>query len=144
MMFPVYNYKTYHSGNKNRWPIQPNKDDKDINKWNKAWSNMLEKNYTYCQNWNWIKEMWFIVVFKIKGLSHCYLPSEHIYWRRRVLEQDIKTLNQIKEKLYKCRGDYNLIKVHFNSNTTIDDIEKDISKREKDIKNRLNLNKKED
>lgn len=98
MIFPNYDYKEYHNGNKNEWPVQPPTQE--------AWNEMHNKAVSYCEN--------ISPEDYPKHIKPTQLPSFHPYWGLQAQKNTYEYALLLIEKLKKCLKDYSLFKYEFN------------------------------
>jgi hypothetical protein len=125
MIFPQYNYKNFHLDNKDEHPIQPYSID--------GWCKMVNDCDKYCKKFNWWKWVMFYFWYNVGRFKYHNLPSQHPYWKIETNKDLKKTLNDLLIKYNACKRNPDKIKYHFNSSTTITDIERTIA----DIKSKL-------
>jgi len=88
--------------------------------------------------------------FKFKDLKNCNinehlikdLPSNHPYWFIEVMKDNGKKYNKIKLLYEECKIDPDKIKYHFNSSTSLNNIEEKLKKYEYSVNilQKLNIN----
>lgn len=119
MIFSQYGYKNFHNENIDKHPITPYTLQ--------GWVKMVNDNRLYCSKMNFFKwvELYFWVFFG--RVKFCDLPSFHEYWSLQVRRDYKKKLIILISKYELCKKDQSQIKYLFNSNTSLNDIEKKIN-----------------
>jgi len=97
MIFAYYNYKEYHNGNKETWPIQPPTQE--------AWNTMVNNDYAYCQKNQ--------SLMGARHIAKYHFPSYHPYWGRQAKKNSLVYVCTLIEKLKKCIKNDTLYKTEF-------------------------------
>ena len=84
MIFPQYDYKSFHNGNKSEWALQPPTIEN--------WCKMVNKAFEYCKT--------IIDINDFEGRCNDYdLPYNHPYWGAKVKESDTNHIANIKGQI---------------------------------------------
>lgn len=126
MIFAQYGYRNFHNENKNSHPIQPYHWDN--------WIKMVNENISYCKKFNRWK--WFVFYFYVwtGRIRKSDVPSFHPYWKLEVNKDRSADLVRLNRNYEICKRDPSQIKIIFNKDTTLKDIEGKII----DCQNKIN------
>ena len=104
MIFPQYNYQSFHIENKENWPI-------------KDWSQMIYDCNKYCEQLPFDKANEF-EQYNIKSTDYGF-PSNHPYIKLCVQKNIYNRYLEHSIKYEKCKNNNNLIKFEYNQSTTL-------------------------
>jgi hypothetical protein len=124
MIFPQYQYKSFHNENKSEWALQPPT--------NENWCKMVNECNRYCENLP-LSEIFEFEKYNVKPTDYSF-PSSHPYFSFIVYVDLEKSQLDKTLKIKQCILDHNKTKLLFNASADIKELQKDVEKKLIEIK----------